>query len=110
MYISCTGLSLNIKPSWAPLASLNGSTASLDRTTTSSHVSSGAKGKGIERQSSLAEDRSAPPAQPSTASSKICQNTEMTILSCPLCDCKCSEGPSKVCSLQEIYAYILATT
>ena len=37
---SKNGLSLNIKPSWAPLASLNGSTASLDRTTTHS---SGAK-------------------------------------------------------------------
>ena len=93
---SKTGLSLNIKPSWAPLASLNGSTASLDRTTTtytssssSSHVSGAIKGKLIERQSSLAEERSPPPS----TSSKICQNAEL--LSCPLCDHKCGE-PSKL--------------
>ena len=91
---SKTGLSLNIKPSWAPLASLNGSTASLDRTTTtstssSSHVSGAIKGKLVERQSSLAEERSPPPS----TSSKICQNAEL--LSCPLCDHKCGE-PSKL--------------
>lgn len=93
---SKTGLSLNIKPSWAPLASLNGSTASLDRTTTttsssSSHVTSGAiKGKMVERQSSLAEERSPPP---STSSSNICQNAELH--TCPLCDHKCGD-PSKL--------------
>merc|ERR1719410_1951307 len=50
---SKNGLSLNIKPSWAPLASLNGSTASLDRTTTQL---SGAMSKRVERQSSLCAD------------------------------------------------------
>ena len=48
------------------------------------------KGKLVERQSSLAEERSPPPS----TSSKICQNAA-ELLSCPLCDHKCGE-PSKL--------------
>ena len=46
---SKNGLSLNIKPSWAPLASLNGSTASLDRTTT--QLSGAMSKRGMDKNS-----------------------------------------------------------
>ena len=76
---SKNGLSLNIKPSWAPLASLNGSTASLDRTTTTSHVS----GAMSHNQAEAVQQ----PLKNSSAASEL--------LNCPLCEHKCRD-PSKL--------------